>query len=154
LGHKNEQLKSIDIKIHELDTRGKFLCDGLQGDVQRLKEECKRKFDHHASLEKDKINLEETIRKVTTDCRLIEGDILALKNKLDSSVSDLSSRIRRFEESNYNLYQNRDSLEKNLQDKSNEYRNLSFALKEAKEEANKKELSQTENLNLLETDRR
>jgi len=40
-----------------------------------LKEECKRKVDHQTSLEKDKINLEETIRKVTADCKLIEGDI-------------------------------------------------------------------------------
>jgi len=69
-------------------------------------------------------------------------------------VNDLSSRIRRFEESNYNLYQDRDSLEKNLQDKSNECRNLSFAHKGAKEDANKKELSQNANLNLLDVDHR
>jgi len=75
LRQKEEQLRLIDNKIGELETRSKFSLDSLQGDYQRLKEENKRKIDHFASLGQDKIILEESNRKVSAECRILESDI-------------------------------------------------------------------------------
>jgi len=51
-------------------------------------------------LERDHQSLEDTIRVVSGECRSIESDIWALKNKHEQTVGDLSNKIRRFEESN------------------------------------------------------
>jgi len=105
-------------------------------------------------LERDHQSLEDTIRVVSGECRSIESDIWALKNKHEQTVGDLSNKIRRFEESNYNVHLLREELDKNNLDKANECRNLSFALRGAKESANKREVELNETNNHLEAEQR
>lgn len=150
--HTDDKLRERKTLNEGLSNRLRNTTDELHNEVERIKDENNRKRETIDQYLRDNKDLDESCKQVGNENRNTENDLSALRKKHEYSMNDFANIIRRLEQDNYNLLKAKEDLERRMQEKNNEQRNLNFDLKYQKEEGIKRETNHNDSLNKNETE--
>lgn len=108
-----ERLRDQSAVNKDLEQRHKVMSEDLTRESGQVRAENAKKQDTICKLQGDNKRLDETLLQVVHAGKACESDLQALRKNHEWTRNDCANTIRRLEQENYNVAQQRADLDRN-----------------------------------------